>query len=88
MSIIRVELVLNNNEIARTVTDSTDDDAYYSISLQSTLQLDVGDKVWLSIRSLDAHATLHDNPHSPPHTHFSGYLLQENVANSINRTSL
>ena len=84
MSILRIVLVVNGNEIAKTVTDTPDDNSYYSLSLHTTLQLNAGDKVWLNIHSLGANGYLWDDSSAyPSHTHFAGHLLQENVARSL-----
>jgi hypothetical protein len=45
------------------------------VSLQSTLSLDAGDKIWVEIVSMSAGMFLYDS--SSHYNHFSGWLLEE-----------
>ena len=76
-----LSLVLNDIDIGRTITTDTNvDGSWYTHSLHSTLELKAGDQVWISIPSLNGGALYDDANH---YTHFTGYLLQENVASSL-----
>jgi hypothetical protein len=46
------------------------------VSLQSTLRLNAGDKIWVQIASMGAGTVLFDL-YDVPFTHFSGWLLEE-----------
>lgn len=75
---LRIILVLNSNTVGFGITHTQDDGSYHTISLHSTLELQEGDQVWISIHSTATGAYLYDdNGHF---THFTGHLLQENVA--------
>lgn len=82
--VLKIALFLNGGEIGRTVTHSHDDSSYYILSLHSTLELKVGDNVWLNIIDVTTGGQLHDNDQH--FTHFTGHLLQENVASSFYST--
>ena len=52
-----------------------------TFSIQATLDLQVGDKIWVEIvPSVDASALEDDSKHF---THFTGWLLQENITQSL-----
>jgi hypothetical protein len=52
---------------------------YENLSLQSTLNLNKGDQIWLEIASLSTGAFLHgDN-----NTNFNGFLLEEEISKSV-----
>ena len=78
-----IYLMLNGIRIGSSDTHiSNSNNSYYSQSLHSTLELKVGDEVWLLYTSTSSGPYLHDNENY--HTHFTGYLLHENVASSLN----
>jgi hypothetical protein len=52
---------------------------YENLSLQSTLNLNKGDEIWLQIASLTTGAFLHgDN-----NTNFNGFLLDEDISQTV-----
>ena len=82
-----MDLVLNGNAIGRAQTNtSADDHAFHTCSLDSILELKAGDQVWLSVQSFQSSTELFDN--GEHFTHFTGFLLQENVASSLNSIKL
>ena len=84
VSVLGVALMVNDSEVGRglTRTHAQGNFSYYTISLHSTLELKATDEVWVSIASsLSSEAWLHDNEHH--YTHFTGHLLQENMASSL-----
>ncbi len=78
-----VALLFNGNEVGRAeCNDFTGKTEWEMYSLQSTLHLQSGDKIWLEITSMGAGVILQDtNLH---YTHFTGWLLQENISHSLN----
>ena len=57
---------------------STASEEYETVSLQSTVNLQSGDQVWLQITTANSGRYLYGLP-----THFSGFLLQENMSQSL-----
>ncbi len=53
------------------------------LSLQLTMNLKPGDKVWLQIVNMEKRTVLYDD--GSHHTHFTGFLLEEEIAASIDR---
>ena len=51
-----------------------------TLSLQSTLNLQKGDKIWLQINVMTTGAYLYGGSF----THFSGWLLEENMSQPFN----
>ena len=79
---VDVCLILNNMIIGRSLTETNSDNSLYTQSLHSTLELKTGDQVWMSICYISPGGYLFgSNVHT---THFTGYLLQENVARNLN----
>ncbi len=75
-----LHLVKNGSRIANTNSDTTSPGGQYeTFSLQSTLQLQVGDQIWVDISLKAAGAHFHGNSY----THFTGWLLQEDVSLSL-----
>jgi hypothetical protein len=75
-----IHLVKNGSRIAKTHSDTTSPGGQYIIfSLQSTLQLQVGDQIWVDISGIAVGAHFHGNTN----THFTGWLLQEDVSLSL-----
>lgn len=81
VSVLRIALIVNNNDMGHAVTHAQNDYGFYTFSLHSTLALKAGDQVWLSIHTVRAGARLFDDKNH--NTHFSGQLLQENIAQLI-----
>jgi hypothetical protein len=80
-----VSLYLNDELIGSGEVDSLKNVAYEwsPLSLQSTLNLNKGDKVWLELYYSDPTMFLFDS--SPPNhfTHFTGFMLEENTVASL-----
>ena len=74
---IGVSLLLNGNNIGRGYTSGDIVTGHQGFSIESTLNLKTGDKVWIQITGISAGMTFHDN--SGHYTHFNGRLLQENM---------
>ena len=55
---------------------------YESLSVQSTLNLQAGDQIWLQISTATPETFLDENPDH--YNHFSGWLLDENISQSLN----
>ena len=82
LGVLRIALMLNGVEVGLGVTHTKEDYSIHTISLNSVLALKKGDQVWMKLHSLESGAMIYDdNQH---YTHFTGYLLQENVASSFN----
>ena len=77
--------MLNDSEVGRGFTVTQDDSSTHTISLNSVLELKTGDQVWISIAQIEGAAQLHET--SFHYTHYTGYLLHENMASSFNITS-
>lgn len=77
--ILGIGLHLNGPSIGITPSIKTErrEDDYYTLSLQSTLNLKAGDKVWLQIHWAET-ACLHDSKNHL--THFTGQLLHEDIS--------
>ena len=73
-------MYLNGNFIARGWAEeiSTGEQSE-TLSLQSTLNLQKGDKIWLQINKMTTGAYLYGDAL----THFSGWLLEENMSQSF-----
>ena len=72
-------MYLNGNQIAKGFADEVGSTALQSetSSFQSTLNLEKGDEIWLEIYSMSITGTYLVGGY---YTHFSGYLLEENIA--------
>ncbi len=78
---MNLHLVKNGSRIASAYSGSTSPGGMYdTYSLQSTLQLQVGEQIWVEISGISAGAYFHGNSY----THFTGWLLQEDVSLSLN----
>jgi hypothetical protein len=81
-------LYLNGNRISSSYAGEISTARQFKpLSLQSTLNLDVGDQVWVEIFKLGDYTgntravyLFDDSNH---YTHFNGWLLQENISNSL-----
>ena len=77
---MNLHLVKNGSRIANAHSDTTSPGGEWeTFSLQSTLQLQVGDQIWVEIGGISAGARLHGDSY----THFTGWLLQEDVSLSL-----
>lgn len=74
-----------NNELTagrlEEVTDVIVIDKITSLALQTTLNLESGDEVWIEISFLSPRVFLYNN--DTHFTCFSGWLLEEGIANSL-----
>jgi hypothetical protein len=52
-----------------------------TVSLQSTLNLKKGDQIWLKVSDMSGDLPLFDDDHH--HTHFTGFMLQEDIIASL-----
>ena len=76
-----VHLVKNGGGVANGFSGSTSPgDMYETFSLQATLQLQAGDQIWVELSNMPAGAFLDGYSF----THFTGWLLQEDVSLSLN----
>ena len=80
---IGVRLYLNGNQYVNRIGSSYVSDAYTSfqrsqLTLQSTVNLLLGDQVWLEVFDADPVVTLYDS--SGYYTHFTGWLLDEDFS--------
>ena len=76
-----LHLVKNGNRIANTHSDTTSPGGQYEIfSLQSTLQLQVGDQIWVDISGISAGTYIRGSGF----THFTGWLLQDDISLPLN----
>ena len=83
---VMFSLIMNDNEIGRSLVASNDDSSVYTHSLQSTLDLKMGDRVWINLHYVSPGAYLCEDAGSH-YTHFTGHLWQEKVASSYNLLS-
>jgi hypothetical protein len=70
--IIEASLVLERNNPVN---------QYNPLTLQSTLNLIKGDRVWVEISYGGSSAYLYDNDY--PYTHFTGWMLEEEIGESL-----
>jgi hypothetical protein len=76
-----VSLFKNGSIIANGYSGSTSPgNIFDTYSLQSTVQLQVGEQIWVEITRISAGAYLDGNKF----THFTGWLLQEDIFLSLN----
>ncbi len=73
-----VGLMVNGVQIGRAQCNSKDGGEWETLTLQSTIELKAGDSVWLQIVHLQA-SYLQDNS-DYQFTHFSGWMLQEDLS--------
>ena len=78
-----VSLYLNGDRIGRGSVDESNNvaDHYSPLTLQSTLNLKSGDQVWVAIDAMSSGASLSDS--SNHYTHFTGFMLDENIVTSL-----
>ncbi len=79
-----VQLILNGVAVGMGSTDeaNTINSQLTPISLHSTLHLNSGDQIWLQIAHVTPGAYLDDTPNWQG-THFTGWILEEDIANSL-----
>lgn len=78
----QVYMYKNGNLIARSHSDEISAaNQYETLSLQSTLNLNKGDQIWLEIDSLISGATLHGYLFNQ----FNGFLLEEDISQFVNK---
>ena len=78
---MNLHLVKNGSRIAKTYSDTTSPGGQYeSFSLQSTLQLQVGDQIWVDISGISAGTYIRGSGF----THFTGWLLQDDISLPLN----
>jgi hypothetical protein len=78
---MHLQLLKNGGAIAKAYCGSTSPgNIYETYSLQSTVQLQMGEQVWVEIFILSAGAFFNGNNF----THFTGWLLQEDISLSLN----
>ena len=76
----RIHLYKNGVYIAQGHSDEISTlNQYENLSLQSTLNLDKGDEIWLEINFL----TTGTYPYGYLFNHFNGFLLEEDVSESV-----
>jgi hypothetical protein len=77
-----IALYWNGNEVGRGVSEEANSiwGQNEQLSIQSTLSLNAGDKIWVQIKTLGAGMLLHDEPLN--YNHFSGWLLEEEFSMS------
>lgn len=78
VGLLRVALALNGIEIGNGVTVTHDNASTHTVSVHSILELNAGDKVWIIITGISPESYMDDS--SSLNTHFTGHLLQENLA--------
>lgn len=86
---LRVILIVNGNVVGRSFADDMSNDPTdantitETYSLQSTIHLQVGDRVWLEIDYESQEVVLYDS--ESHYTHFNGWLIEENVSQSLKK---
>jgi hypothetical protein len=84
LAAFRSYLYLNGNSIGSSNVDNNNGpvDQWSPMTLQSTLNLKKGDRLWLQIWYSDVSSSylFDDIDH---HTHFTGFLLEEEIAASL-----
>lgn len=77
-----VGLFMNGGLIAAADSDETNSAVmlHETFALQSTLELQKGDQIWLEIMGISPGAVLWGNDF----VHFSGFILEEEISQSLN----
>ncbi len=78
-----VGLYLNGGRLASGWVEETNTYAgqWSPLTLQSTLNLKLGDEVWVQINTVSSGVALHDS--SGHYTHFTGFMLEEEIVASL-----
>jgi hypothetical protein len=84
-----ISLYMNGKRIGSAIVEDSTDSKYHQnspLTLQSTILLKPGDDIWVSIDHLSSgvlsNVYLDDNPYGYPYTHFTGWLLKEEIFSS------
>ena len=79
----QIRLFKNGISIALSYSDEISTlNQFESLSLQSTLNLEKGDEIWLEITAITTGVLLL----SSNYTDFNGFLLEENISQSVKRS--
>ena len=80
---IGIDLYLNGNLFGASFVQETNTGTNQlgQLTLQWTLNLKSGDQVWVMIDTISSEVLLYDNP--VHFTHFSGFMLQEEIVASV-----
>jgi hypothetical protein len=80
---LQVGLYLNGGRLGlgHVEEPSTVDVQLSPLTLQSTLNLKLGDQVWVDITVISPGVTLFDNGNH--YTHFTGFMLEEEIGASL-----
>jgi hypothetical protein len=75
-----IALFWNGNEVVRGVSEEAHSlqGQGEQLSIQSTLRLNVGDKIWVEIVSMSEGMFLYDS--DSHYNHFNGWLLEEELS--------
>ena len=78
-----VSMYLNGYKIGRTIADEISTSLQEDTLLyQATFNLQMGDQIWLAIDSMSPGTLLYDNDVTH-FNYFSGWLLEENISQSL-----
>ncbi len=77
------QIYLNGNSIGTSVVQENNApiNQYSPLTLQSTLNLKTGDRIWMKIGFSDSAAYLWDSHNH--YTHFSGFMLEEEIVAAL-----
>ena len=80
---LQVGLYLNGGLIGKSLVYESNivGTQYDALTIQSTLNLKKGDQVWVEIVMISTGVTLHEDSNHV--THFTGYMLQEEIVASL-----
>jgi hypothetical protein len=80
-----VSLFLNGDRIGRSLVDEANTKTGHNmpLTLQSTLKLKKLDKVWVIIDDISQGAYLDESSEHHHYTHFTGWMLEEEIVASI-----
>jgi hypothetical protein len=79
-----VSLYLNGGRIGSGYVEEINERAEFNpLTLQSTLNLKSGDQVWVAISYSSTHVYLLDNTPTDHFTHFTGFMLEEEIVASL-----
>ena len=81
--LLYVHLLQNGNNVGFSYVLTNENDVYDSLSLQATLQLEAGDRVWLEMEVRTRDASLYDS--GSHYNHFVGWLLEEDMSSSFSK---
>lgn len=81
VSLLRFALMLNDSKVGYILDQTQGEVTFHTVSLSSVLELKVGDRVWINLVESYSGAYLYDS--NEQYTHFTGHLLQEDVASSL-----